>query len=252
MPKSAYLIFVTAMSAAPWACGQSGDARDLLQVRLNAQFALTTITADRSDIVTPGAVLVLQRKGLVLYSIASPLPPLNTYKNGRISQGGSAFGRDVLISIATPGGATAANYPHRPFAIEEGLWLTGLTVQKDGIVFLLYSDAYDGVRYYGQLKFPFQKGSVPTPEQALTTIAEVLALKPANTNEQVAAPTPPPLDVPPPPPGEPAEVKVGQTQEQVVAAFGQPFKKAKTSTKEIYFYKDMKVTFVDGKVADVE
>jgi hypothetical protein len=48
------------------------------------------------------------------------------------------------------------------------------------------------------------------------------------------------------------EIKVGQTPEQVVAALGQPLKKAKTSTREIYFYKDLKITFVNGKVKDVE
>jgi hypothetical protein len=167
--------------------GQGGDPKESLQQRLNGQFALTQITKDRSDIVSAGSALVLQKGGLMMYSTASPLPPVNTYKNGKISQGGSGFGRDLLITMAASGSATAADYPHRNFAIGEGLWVTGLTVQKDGVVFRLYSDAYDGVRYYGQLKFPFQKGSVPTPEQALTTIAEVLTVQPADTNVQGAA-----------------------------------------------------------------
>jgi hypothetical protein len=44
----------------------------------------------------------------------------------------------------------------------------------------LYSAPYDGVRYYGELKFPFDKHSVPTPDQALTMIAEALAVQPSD------------------------------------------------------------------------
>jgi outer membrane protein assembly factor BamE (lipoprotein component of BamABCDE complex) len=45
---------------------------------------------------------------------------------------------------------------------------------------------------------------------------------------------------------------VGQTRDQVKAAFGQPLRVAKIGTKEIYYYKDMKVTFTNGKVSNVQ
>jgi hypothetical protein len=60
------------------------------------------------------------------------------------------------------------------------------------------------------------------------------------------APPPPPADAPPP------TISVGQTKDQVTAAFGQPVKAAKIGTKEILYYKDMKVTFMNGKVTNVE
>ena len=63
-----------------------------------------------------------------------------------------------------------------------------------------------------------------------------------------AAPPPPP----PPPPAEAPVVSLGQTPDEVVAALGQPVKKAKIGTKEIYFYKDLKVTFVNNKVKDIQ
>ena len=68
----------------------------------------------------------------------------------------------------------------------------------------------------------------------------------------IPAAAPPPIDIPPPPPADPVEIKIGQTTDQVIAALGQPLRKAKTATREIYFYKDLKVTFVNGKVKDVE
>lgn len=41
--------------------------------------------------------------------------------------------------------------------------------------------------------------------------------------------------------------------DQVTAAFGQPGKIAKlSSTTEIYIYKDLEVTFTNGKVSKIE
>jgi hypothetical protein len=60
------------------------------------------------------------------------------------------------------------------------------------------------------------------------------------------APPPPPADTPPP------TISVGQTMDQVTAGFGQPLRLAKVGTKTIFYYKDMKVTFTNGKVSNVE
>jgi hypothetical protein len=48
------------------------------------------------------------------------------------------------------------------------------------------------------------------------------------------------------------EVKVGMTPAEVEAILGPPERKADLTTKTIYFYPRMKITFVAGKVADVE
>ena len=47
-------------------------------------------------------------------------------------------------------------------------------------------------------------------------------------------------------------IELGQTIEQVIAAFGQPQRIVKLPTKQIYFYNDLKVTFTNGKVSDVD
>ena len=60
------------------------------------------------------------------------------------------------------------------------------------------------------------------------------------------APPPAPPDAPPP------TIALGQTRDMVVAAFGRPLRIAKLEEKEIYYYKDMKVTFMDGAVSNVE
>jgi len=63
---------------------------------------------------------------------------------------------------------------------------------------------------------------------------------------QTIAPPPPPSDAPPP------TIEIGQTKDQVIAGFGQPARVAKLGAKEIFYYKDMKVTFTNGKVSNVE
>jgi hypothetical protein len=57
---------------------------------------------------------------------------------------------------------------------------------------------------------------------------------------------------PPAPQPEPVQIGLGQTTDQVVANLGQPDKVVDLGSKKIYIYKDLKITFVDGKVSDVQ
>jgi hypothetical protein len=160
---------------------QTGDPKAIQQI-LSSKIRITATTADRSDIVTPGDVVQIKKPGLVMYSVASPMPPANTYKNGRIAQGWGGFGQDLVIGMASPGGTTAANYPHRQFVAGENCWVTGLHVEKDSIVLQLYSDPYDNVRYYANLKIPFaNRNEVPSVDAALQLVAEVLTLVPQDS-----------------------------------------------------------------------
>ena len=54
------------------------------------------------------------------------------------------------------------------------------------------------------------------------------------------------------PPPEPQQIGKGQTPDQVKAALGQPDKIVNLGTKQIWVYKDLKVTFVNGQVSDVQ
>jgi len=90
--------------------------------KLNAQFRLTTTTADRSDIVTAGDVVVIHKPGLVMFS-GTAVPSTNNYKGGVISQG---FGTVLIM--------TNPNTVQRAFVPQEKCWVIGITVQKDGVV----------------------------------------------------------------------------------------------------------------------
>jgi hypothetical protein len=54
------------------------------------------------------------------------------------------------------------------------------------------------------------------------------------------------------PPAPPVEIALGQTVDQVTGALGQPKNVVDLGAKKIYVFKDMKVTFKDGKVSDVQ
>lgn len=267
-----FLVSAVFVSASLSSIAQTDDTA-ALQQKLYAQFKLTTTTADRSDIVTPGDVVSIQKPGLIMYATASPLPPSNTYKHGRIGQGWSGFGKDMAISMMTPNGGTANDYPHRTFVPEEKCWITGIQVEKDDVLFQLYSDPYDDIRYYANLKIPFpKKNHVPSADDFLPLVAEVLTVVPQDNQDAQQAqqapeqppapalPPPPPAPVafapipPPPPPADtpPPTVSLGQTREQVIANFGEPQREVKLGVKVIFYYKDMKVIFRNGKVTDVE
>ena len=51
---------------------------------------------------------------------------------------------------------------------------------------------------------------------------------------------------------EPLTISLGQTTDQVVAILGNPQQILNAGTKQIYRYKDMKITFISGLVSDVQ
>jgi hypothetical protein len=51
---------------------------------------------------------------------------------------------------------------------------------------------------------------------------------------------------------EPQTIEKGMTPDQVQSALGKPDKIVNLGTKQLYIYKDMKVTFLNGKVSDVQ
>ena len=150
-------------------------------------------------------------------------------------------------------GQQVANTPQRKFVGGEKIWLADYQVKEDGVYFLFYSDPFDNVRYFGQLKFPVSKGAFPPADNMMKTIAEVVT----DDSAQEAAPADsaaPPAQASGGQAPAPATktIALGQTKDEVVAILGPPQKMVNLGTKEIYFYPDMKVVFISGKVADVQ
>ncbi|MGD0480031.1 MAG: hypothetical protein ABSA42_07665 [Terracidiphilus sp.] len=265
--------------------GQAGDRATLIQEKLVSQIKVTKATADRSDIVTAGDILVLHKDGLMMCSSASSYAFSNTYSGGVLTANYNNRIKDATKSffkgrIPFGGGGSAADAANngcasRKFVAGEKFWVTWIVAQKDGILVSTFSDPYpdssgNQVRYYGEIKFLFPNGPVPSADDFVKIVSEVMTVQPPDNNgdqggqggqpAQAAAPqaAPPPAPLPdiapPPPPADaaPPTIAIGQTKNQVTAAFGQPVKTAKLGAKEIYYYPDMKVTFTNGKVSNVE
>jgi hypothetical protein len=238
----------------PWVHAQAQLAE--IQQAMTSQFALTKTTADGTDIVTPGSILVLHKDGLLMFKVGIRAAPINTYKDGKLSMGfGDTLSTKLALNAAQQG-ANVNNVPQRRFVAGEKFWLTGLLVKDKFVAMQVYSDPYQDVRYYGLLKFPYNKKAIPSTDEVLKTIAEVVTVQPPEDSsvsdaQKENAPAPPPAAAEAPP-APPQTITLGQTKEQVVATFGQPQKVANLGAKEIFYYPDMKVTFVNGKVTDVQ
>jgi hypothetical protein len=281
------LIALVVWTSSPVAADEP-SSKATIEKKLQSEYALTKTTDDKTDIVTAGSVVILQKDKLVMVtadSAANQCP--NNYKDGKLSQGGACKANETLKKIplfgrTIPGADKVPNT--RTFVTGEKFWVTKIEVKDAGkdkaILLEFFTDAINDVRYKGTLNIVLKQG-LPSPDDSLKLLAEVLKVAPSEEakdekekpaqqggqKEAAAAPpaavpepapaadAPPPAIEPPPPPVEeaaPATVSVGQTPDQVVAALGQPTKKAKLGTKEIYYYKDLKVVFMNGKVKDVQ
>jgi hypothetical protein len=281
--KSFAAVFAAAFSLAP-AQGQKAT----LEKQLETKYTLTTPTADNTDIVTTGAVLVLQKKGFSAGAISSKVVTQNNYKDGQIKSGAATTIRRLggLSGFGIPGVSSAAGTASgaaggsRDFVNGEKLYVTKITVDRsrNGIVFDLISDSYgDAGRFKGTLRFEIPKAALASEDlgQVDPVIAQVFQIAPADQSAAAApaaapaAPAPAPvapaapepvlapIAPPPPPPPDPVvetkSIEIGQTKDQVVAILGKPDKIIKAAgTKEIYQYKDIKVTFVNGKMTDAQ
>ncbi len=263
----------------------SAQNKVAIEKKLAADFAPTQATADFTDIVTAGAILVLKQGQIVMGPAYQTNNFQSTYKDGKLTANLAGKLNNFSTRMARMPGSTAPPPNTRTFVPGEKMWVTKIECKDDGVMFELFTDAYADVRYKAALKFAFdKKGAMPSADQMSKTVGEVFKVQPADDQQQApteapqqqAAPAPrgravqpvqqqapppapaaaPLAPIPPPPPpaddAPPKTISLGQTVDQVVGNFGQPEKKVKLGTKEIYYYKDIKVTFVSGKVTDVQ
>lgn len=177
-----------------------------LQKKLVAEFALTQPTAADDDIVTAGAILVLQKSDLVLGPTSASSLYTNVYKDGKIEANSFAQAKRTLGRIGRfggfipgVGGAAAAGASTadsnsgaapRTYVKGEKMWVTKIDVKTENkqpeVIFELFTDPVADVRYKGALKFPFAKNTSDDDVDKL--IAEVFKIQPADQDQQAQAP----------------------------------------------------------------
>jgi hypothetical protein len=244
----------------------SAVAHAQLNQAIVAKFPVTKATADRTDIVTAGSVMDLKQDGLIMFAVDASSKSQLFYKDGHIQQTAT----NKMATACVMGHGSGCGLVRRTFVAGEKIWLIDVQTVSDGVQLTFLSDAIKDVRYTAVLKIPFPKGSTLSADEAIGQISQVInpeasdapaaAAAPAPSAGAAAAPAPPAAvaDIPPPPPptdapaAPPKSISLSQTKDQVVATFGQPTKVVTLGAKEIDYYPDMKVTFVNGKVSDVQ
>jgi hypothetical protein len=166
---------------------QDTNSAPAIQQKLIAEYPLTKASADKTDIVTAGAVLVLEKDNLLMYTTTTTMPPQNTYKNGKISHGVFDAAKKCKFCAYVPGVSSVAaavpNVDMRTFVSGEKFWVTNIEAHDDGMVFSLLSDPYNDIRYYSTLKFPYPKGAVPPADQMMAMVAEVIKVAPSDDDK---------------------------------------------------------------------
>jgi hypothetical protein len=252
-----------------YAVPQDQPPKPNIEQQLRNQYQLTRVGAN-GVVVQAGSVLVVQQDNIKANPASNLLYWSNLYKkDGHVKQPA------IMIKSGSSGVDKSSI---RFLQVGEKVYVTNIEFKPAAVVFSLQScgacnpsatDPND-VPYRAELSFQFQKGFLDAGnfEDIKGTIGQVFAIAPpiegstaaaapaSSTSEsngeahfQPIQPPPPPADQPPPPP---KTISKGDTKDYVVAAFGQPERMVKLGAKEIYYYKDLKVTFVNGKVTDVQ
>ncbi len=246
------------LCATPISAQDSGNSELLAQ--LKKEYKIAKLGADSSglSVVEPGTVLVIQKGGIL------GVPPANltigqaTYKDGELH--GPPAGQVMFLGTQT-----------KQLTKDEKVYIVkmDLNAKKDRVTLLIMEcDSCNGVQqpssYKAQVIFQFPKDYLAAADagQLKDVISQVLSPESSSNDQQGQAQQQPqqqqaPAQQPParaaaPPPATTQTIQMGQTPEQVEAALGQPEKKVNLGAKQIYVYKDLKITFVNGKVSDVQ
>jgi hypothetical protein len=242
------VILIAGIFYASSANAQGASASSLAD-QLNAHYRLAKMGSDSSgwSVVEPGTVLVIQKGGILGVPPANVTIAQATYKNGELHP---------------PGGFTTAfvGQNTRQLTVGEKVYIKKIDVhpKNDKIMLIIVEcDSCNGVQqpssYKSAVIFQFPKDYLSKAEASQITdvISQVLAPD-TSSNDQQQQTENQQQQAPDQPAAPPPTIQLGQTIDQVKAALGQPEKIVDLGQKQIYVYKDLKITFVNGKVADVQ
>ncbi len=210
---------------------QSKNWKDELTKALKDTYPNTkTATFERNNITQPGVALVVLKENIMGENVHNSIYRISTVENGNVS---SPKGLAGFISSGSAKG----------LKVGEKVYVRDIDIGDDSVKFqLLTLDMYDVIengttkrnRLVAVLNFKF-----PKPQLSSMKLEEVKkAIDAVLLSEELAS--------------APKSIELGQTFDQVERVLGKPEAVAKLGNKTIYTYKNMKVTFIDGKVADVQ
>jgi hypothetical protein len=250
-----------------------------LEDQLKAQYTLVKMGADTGGaaVVEQGTILVIKKGGVlsVPYGDSSVVP--TKYQDGTVHSPNNMVMKGIGFGLGKMGKTQTT----RLMQVGEKVYPSRISVNlpKDQVeVSIIACDSCNNVSpttfYKADVIFQFAHGTLAStsPSQVEDTISGLLNIDDSASsgdqggngngqqggqqggqqqggNDQQGGGGQAQQQAPPP---EPAQIEKGQTPDQVKAAIGTPDKIINLGAKQIYVYKDIKVTFVNGKVSDVQ
>jgi hypothetical protein len=246
-----------------------------LDDQLKAQYTLVKMGADSSGaaVVEQGTVLVVKKGGILGVPYSDQSIFATKYENGAVHSPNPMASKALGFGLGKLGRPAPTT---QFFQTNVKVYPTKITVNlaKDQVVIgIVDCDSCNNVDpktfFKADVVFQFPHGTLANtnPSQVEDTISGLLAIDDSASNDQgnnnqagqqggndqgnqggggggqAQQQAPPP---------DPVQIEKGQTIDQVKAAIGSPDKIINLGTKQIYVYKDIKVTFINGKVSDVQ
>jgi len=250
-----------------------------LEDQLKAQFTLVKMGADSGGaaVVEQGTILVIKKGGILGVPYSDQSIFSTKYENGAVHSPNPMASKALGFGLGKLGRPAPTT---QFFQTNTKVYPAKLAVNlpKDQVVIgIVACDSCNNTSpttfYKADVVFQFPKGTLATtsPSQVEDTIAGLLAIDDSSGdqggngqqgggqdgngngqqgNNQGGGGGQAQQQQGPPP--EPQQIEKGQTPDQVKAALGTPDKIVNLGPKQIYVYKDLKVTFLNGKVSDVQ
>ena len=263
------LIVCTMAFTTSRASGQ-GAAPVSLQEQLAAQYKLVKMGSDTSgySVVDAGTLLEIKKGGILAVPYGDANVPASKYENGTVKGPNSLalMGRKSIM------GKFGKEQTTHLFQSGDKVYPTKIdvNVNKDAVSLSIVAcdtcNKTDPPTYNkAQVVFQFPKGSLAKASagDVEDTIGQLLSITDDSQQQdqgndqgqqggQGGQGGGQQAQQQQQPQAEPQSIEKGMTTDQVEAAMGKPDKKVSLGPKQIYVYKDLKVTFLNGKVFDVQ
>jgi hypothetical protein len=248
------------LAAAMWAlllpCMAGAQAPVTLQEQLSAQYKTVKIGPDGEVAGDPGTLLAIQNSGLIAVPFqAVALCPAKFKDNMlHLSVG---FCAGMMQNVSGHFGKGAKVYPLK---IDVNVGKDKISFQVVGCKVCNHSNL--PFPHKAEVVFEFAKGYLEkaSASEVEDTIGQVFTITTNDDQQAAGGDAQPAADQQASPQDaqpaqqqpEPATVQLGMSSDQVQSVLGKPDKIFNVGAKQIFVYKDVKVTFQSDKVVDVQ
>ncbi len=256
MRQAWHFLFVAAAMSATFPSGVAvAQAPVTLQEQLSAQYRTVKIGPDGEVAGDPGTLLAVQKSGIMgVPWNAVALCPAKFHDN--VLHLSTGFCAGMMQNVSGYFGKGAKVYPLK----------LDVNVGKEKISFEVVgckvcNHANVPFPRKAEVVFEFAKGYLETASasEIEDTIGQVFTITTNDDQQAGGGDAAPAADQQPAEqpaqeqqPAEPQTIQLGMTTDQVQSVLGKPEKIFDVGTKQIYTYKDVKITFLNGKVSDVQ